>query len=98
MPVGKDENVLLLIAGANRDPARFPDPDRFDPGRGGPPSLAFGVGPHYCLGAAVSRLEGRLALPRLFTRFPGMAVTREPAYSGSLFLRGIDQLYVTTGG
>ncbi|MCI4065846.1 cytochrome P450 [Micromonospora sp. R77] len=97
VPVARDENVLLLIAGANRDPARFPDPDRFDPHRDGPPSLAFGVGLHFCLGSAVSRLEGRLALPRLFARFPGLAVTQAPTYSGSLFLRGIDKLFVATG-
>ncbi|WP_416904585.1 cytochrome P450 [Micromonospora echinospora] len=98
VPVARDENVLLLLAGANRDPARFPDPDRFDPRRAGPASLAFGLGLHFCLGAAVSRLEGRLALPRLLARFPRMAVTEEPTYSGSLFLRGIDKLLVTTGG
>ncbi|MFC0006486.1 cytochrome P450 [Micromonospora siamensis] len=97
VPVGRDENVLLLIAGANRDPSRFPDPDRFDPHRTGPPSLAFGIGLHFCLGSAVSKLEGRLALPRLFQRFPRLAVTRTPDYSGSLFLRGIDKLFVTTG-
>ncbi|MFI6226117.1 cytochrome P450 [Micromonospora echinospora] len=98
VPVARDENVLLLLAGANRDPARFGDPDRFDPRRAGPASLAFGLGLHFCLGAAVSRLEGRLALPRLLARFPRMAVAEEPTYSGSLFLRGIDKLLVTTGG
>ncbi|MEU7172459.1 MULTISPECIES: cytochrome P450 [Micromonospora] len=97
VPVDRDDNVLLLIAAANRDPARFPDPDRFDPRRDGPPSLAFGVGLHFCLGSAVSRLEGRLALPRLFARFPRLAVTQPYTYSGSLFLRGIDKLFVTTG-
>ncbi|MEU4437629.1 cytochrome P450 [Micromonospora chalcea] len=97
VPVDRDDNVLLLIAAANRDPARFPDPDRFDPRRPGPPSLAFGVGLHFCLGSAVSRLEGRLALPRLFARFPRLAVTQPYTYSGSLFLRGIDKLFVTTG-
>ena len=97
VPVDRDDNVLLLIAAANRDPARFPDPDRFDPHRAGPPSLAFGVGLHFCLGSAVSRLEGRLALPRLFARFPRLAVTQPYTYSGSLFLRGIDKLFVTTG-
>ncbi|MEV0807740.1 cytochrome P450 [Micromonospora sp. NPDC050200] len=96
--VRQGENVLLIIAAANRDPARFPEPDRFDPQRNGPPSLAFGVGLHFCLGSAVSRLEGRLALPRLFARFPRLTVTRTPAYSGSLFLRGIDKLFVSTGG
>jgi cytochrome P450 len=98
VPVRRGENVLLIIAAANRDPTRFPDPDRFDPRRDGPPSLAFGAGPHFCLGAAVSRLEGRLALPRLFARFPELALTHTPTYSGSLFLRGIDKLVVSTGG
>lgn len=97
VPVKAGENVLLLIAAANRDPARFPDPDRFDPHRNGPPSLAFGVGIHFCLGSSVSKLEGRLALPRLFARFPELAVAQTPTYSGSLFLRGIDKLMVTTG-
>ncbi|WP_432953698.1 cytochrome P450 [Micromonospora haikouensis] len=95
--VAEGENVMLLIAAANRDPARFADPDRFDPRRAGPPSLAFGVGLHFCLGSAVSRLEGQLALPRLFARFPGLRITQQPVYSGSLFLRGIDKLFVTTG-
>lgn len=98
VPVARDDNVLIIVGAANRDPARFPDPDVFDPTRPGPPSLAFGVGLHFCLGAAVSRLEGRLALPRLFARFPGLTVTETPTYSGSLFLRGIDKLLVSTGG
>lgn len=98
VPVGTDDNVLIMIGAANRDPARFPAPDTFDPTRPGPPSLAFGVGLHFCLGAAVSRLEGRLALPRLFHRFPALTVTETPTYSGSLFLRGIDTLLVSTGG
>lgn len=98
VPVARDDNVLLIIGAANRDPARFPEPDVFDPTRPGPPSLAFGVGLHFCLGAAVSRLEGRLALPRLFARFPGLTVSETPTYSGSLFLRGIDKLLVSTGG
>ncbi|MEV4544815.1 cytochrome P450 [Micromonospora echinaurantiaca] len=97
VPVERDQNVLLVLAAANRDPARFPDPDRFDPHRPGPPSLAFGVGLHFCLGAAVSRLEGRLALPRLLARFPRLAVAEQPIYSGSLFLRGIDKLLLHTG-
>ncbi|MEV1160069.1 cytochrome P450 [Micromonospora chokoriensis] len=98
VPVAQDDNVLIIIGAANRDPASFPEPDVFDPTRPGPPSLAFGVGLHFCLGAAVSRLEGRLALPRLFARFPGLTVTETPTYSGSLFLRGIDKLLVSTGG
>ncbi|MEH1015065.1 cytochrome P450 [Micromonospora sp. CPCC 206060] len=97
VPVGRDQVVLLMVGAANRDPARFPEPDRFDPARRGPASLAFGAGAHFCLGAAVSRIEGRIALPRLFARFPGLAVAGPPVYTGSLFLRGIDVLPVTTG-
>ncbi|WP_027661160.1 cytochrome P450 [Salinispora fenicalii] len=96
--IPQGQNVLLLIAAANRDPAHFPEPDRFDPRRPGPPSLAFGLGLHYCLGAAVSRLEGRLALPRLLSRFPRLRILEQPVYSGSLFLRGIDKLSVSPGG
>lgn len=96
--IPQGQSVLLLIAAANRDPAHFPDPDRFDPRRSGPSSLAFGLGLHYCLGAAVSRLEGRLALPRLLSRFPRLRILEQPVYSGSLFLRGIDKLSVSPGG
>ncbi|MBO4209033.1 cytochrome P450 [Micromonospora echinofusca] len=97
VPVGRDQVVLLMVGAANRDPAVFADPDRFDPTRQGPPSLAFGAGAHFCLGAAVSRIEGRIALPRLFARFPGLAVAGPPVYTGNLFLRGVDVLPVTTG-
>lgn len=97
VPVAADEVVLLLIGAANRDPRRFPDPDEFRPGRPGPASLAFGAGAHFCLGAAVSRLEARFAWPRLFARFPDLALAGPPVRTGSLFLRGIDALPVTYG-
>lgn len=97
VPIGKDEVALLMIGAANRDPARFEDPDRFDPTRRGPASLAFGAGAHFCLGAAVSRIEGRIALPRLFNRFPRLAITGPAVHTGSIFLRGVDMLPVTTG-
>jgi cytochrome P450 len=65
--------VLLLLGGANRDPAVFPDPDRFDPRRpNGREHLAFAAGAHYCLGAGLARLEGEIALRELATRFPGL--------------------------
>ena len=95
--VPKDGVVLLLVGAANRDPARFTDPDGFDPYREKLTSLSFGAGPHYCIGAAVSRAEGRIALPRIFARFPRLALAGEPVGTGSLFLRGMNSVPVTLG-
>ena len=95
VPIQKDGVILLLLGAANRDPARFTDPDSFEPGRQKLTSLAFGAGPHYCVGAAVSRAEGRVALPKLFQRFPKMALAGEPVGTGSLFLRGMNSVPVT---
>jgi cytochrome P450 len=95
VPVPKDGVVLLLIGAANRDPSRFSDPDTFEPGREKLISLGFGAGPHYCVGAAVSRAEGRIALPRLFERFPKLALAGQPVGTGSLFLRGMQSVPVT---
>jgi len=61
--------VLPVIGSANRDPRQFPDPDRFDIGREPNRHLAFGHGAHFCLGAALSRLEARIALSDLLARF-----------------------------
>lgn len=62
--------VFVSIAGANRDPRRFTDPDRFDISRESNRHLTFGSGIHYCLGAPLARLEGTIAFPRLLERFP----------------------------
>jgi cytochrome P450 len=62
--------ILFLVGAANRDDRRFPDGDRFDIHRDAPSHLAFGYGPHFCLGAALARLEGRVALDEMLTRFP----------------------------
>lgn len=62
--------LLLSIAAASRDPRRWTEPDRFDPTRDGAGQLAFGGGRHLCLGAALARLEARIALERLLVRAP----------------------------
>ena len=95
VPVPKDGVLLLLLGAANRDPSRFPDPDTFEPARRKLTSLGFGAGVHYCVGAAVARAEGRIALPRLFERFPRLALAGEPVGIGSLFLRGMQSVPVT---
>lgn len=92
VPVPADSLVLVLLGAANRDPGRFPDPDVFDPTRADCQSLSFGGGLHYCIGAALSRLEGRLALPMVFRRFPDLALAEPPGERDNLMLRGHDRL------
>jgi cytochrome P450 len=72
-----DARVLLLIGSSGRDERAFPDPDRFDVGRPIERHLALGVGQHVCLGAAVARLEARVALEELLRRFPDYRVEEQ---------------------
>ncbi|MFL6162113.1 MAG: cytochrome P450 [Jatrophihabitantaceae bacterium] len=94
VPIRAGQLVVVLTGAANRDPRRFADPDRFDPTRPDNQHLAFSAGPHYCLGAALGRVEGRIALPRLLARFPDLALAAEPGARRALMLRGYDQLPV----
>ncbi len=88
--IGAGEPVLVVIAAANRDPAVFDRPDELRPDRTGPAPLAFGYGPHYCLGAALARLEIGIALRHVLARQPqrcGAPVWRDtPAIRGPLHL------------
>ena len=89
----KGEQVVLLLAAANRDPAVFADPDRLDVGRRDVRHLAFGQGIHFCLGAQLARLEAALALEALVTRLPGLRLA-DPAirWSSNTVLRGPEVL------
>ena len=62
--------ILLLVGSANRDERRHPDPDRFDVRRDNGQHLTFGYGLHFCLGAALARVSGRVALDEVLNRFP----------------------------
>jgi len=95
LPVPAGSSVVVALGAANRDPHRFPDPDAFDPLRPDVKPLTFGSGPHYCLGAALTRAEGRLAFPMLFERFPDLALAADPGVPWHLDLRGYDTLQVT---
>lgn len=97
VPVAAGQSVLVLMAAANRDPRRFPDPDAFNPDRTDNQHLTFTAGPHYCLGAALGRLEGKLAFPRLLCGFPSLALAAEPGERRQLMLRGYDELPVRLG-
>lgn len=90
--------MLLNAASANRDPRKFGDTaDRFDITRpDASDQVAFGGGPHFCLGAALARLEGSIAVPRLVRRFPHLApVHDEPEFEPRVVLRGVARLDVT---
>ena len=89
--------ILLLIGSANRDDRRFPDGDRFDIHRKIDQHLTFSHGIHFCLGAALARLEGRVALEEVLTRFPEWEVDRAAAKLASTStVRGWETLPVLT--
>jgi cytochrome P450 len=86
--------VTLCIGAANRDPAQFPDPERFDIGRTPNRHLAFAAGAHQCAGLALARLEGRIAIARFLARFPAYALTAPPVRGGRARFRGFLRLPV----
>lgn len=97
VPIPRGDTVIPVLAAANRDPEVFPDPDRFDIGRGPNRHLGFGHGPHFCLGAALARLQARTAVDALFRRFPALRLAVEPEalrWTPGLFLHGVDALPV----
>nr|QVV57681.1 6-deoxyerythronolide B hydroxylase [Myxococcales bacterium] len=74
MTIRQGDHLLVSILGANHDPRRFADPHRFDIGRTNNAHLAFGHGPHFCLGAALARMEAHVALTTFLTRLRGWKV------------------------
>ena len=96
-PVGKRQAMALSLRGANRDPAAFEDPHRFDITRKKSPHVAFGGGAHICIGAPLARLEAQIALARLFVRFPNLRLAdpaTEPVWRTLPFFRGLERLDV----
>jgi cytochrome P450 len=97
--IGGGELVRLSIAGANRDPATFEDPDRFDVRRENARlQIAFAHGPHVCVGMHLARLEAHAAVGRLFERLPGLRLDpAQPAAARGLVFRKPPALHVTWG-
>jgi cytochrome P450 len=96
--VREGEKVLMLYQSANRDAAAFDAPDEFRIERDDNPHLAFGIGPHFCLGANLARLEIRVLFEQLARRLPGIRMTpgASPVYAGTnTLVRGIDSIPVT---
>lgn len=95
----RGSHVVLGLAGANRDPAVFIDPDCFDVTRANSKDhLAFGGGPHYCLGAALARLEAEIAWRTLLDRFPRLQLAGPATYRPAPILRGLATLPVVLDG
>jgi cytochrome P450 len=92
--IGAGQPVVAWIGAANRDPAVFPDPDVLDVRRRPNRHLAFGAGPHYCLGAHLARLALRTLFRELFTLFEDVELAGTPVPVRSVFLAGFRQLPV----
>lgn len=94
----RGDTVGCLLAAANRDPARFADPSRFDPARPPGPQLSFGAGIHFCVGAPLARAELATALPILFDRLPGLALAAPPLFADRYHFRGLTGLNLRAPG
>lgn len=98
IPAG--EYILVSNRSANHDAARFPEPDRIDFGRNVDGHLGYGFGAHYCIGAALARLESRVAIGRLLDRFPDLSLAVPPdelVWLPITFLRALVAVPVFTG-
>ncbi|GAA2149019.1 cytochrome P450 [Kitasatospora kazusensis] len=98
VPVPAGGSVTTVLGAGNRDPQRYPDPDAFLVRRPDVRVLSFGAGPHYCLGAALARLEGVVLLERLLARFPALGLAGPPVRRDSASLRSFDHLPLVTTG
>jgi len=96
-PVHAGQSLMVSLRGANRDPAVFDDPHRFDVTRKHRPHVAFGGGAHICIGAPLARLEAQVALVKLFERFPDLKLAdpdAAPQWRTLPFFRGLETLQV----
>jgi cytochrome P450 len=99
--IAKGERLCVVMGAANRDPAAYPDPDRYDPDRVGPPNLSLAMGTHFCTGAGLARLEAQVTLERFLARFPRARLLEDPPPVRSDIrptLRGLAALPVELGG
>lgn len=91
----RGDQVALLLASANRDPAAEDEAEIFDPTRPARTNMSFGGGLHFCVGAPLARLEMQIALPILFERCPDLKLAAAPQYSNSYHFHGLTELRVT---
>ena len=96
--VKKGEEIALVLGATGRDKAVWSHPQYFDPYRTIKKNTAFGGGIHFCVGAALARLEMQIALPMLFTRYPKMQLAEKPRYADVYHFHGLEKLYVKLEG
>jgi cytochrome P450 len=97
-PIHAGDPMMTFVRAANRDPSVFEDPDSFDITRKRPPHMSFGGGSHICIGAPLARMEGQVAIPRLFERFPNLRLAPQTFTWRALpGFRGLEHLVVETG-
>ena len=88
------QRAICILGAANRDPSVFTNPEVFDIGRQEGSHIAFGRGIHYCLGAPLAMLEGRIAFTSLLDRFSSIRLLSEPEYREQVVLRGVKDLWI----
>jgi unspecific monooxygenase len=95
LTVRKGEKVGLILAAANLDPSKFPDPLAFRPERDEGQNLSFGAGIHFCIGAPLARLEMNTVLPILFDRLPGLRLAEAPRVKDVYHFHGLETLQLS---
>lgn len=96
--IRQGDHVLLLLGAANRDVEQFAEPDSLDLGRRENRHVSFGLGPHYCIGATLARLEGQIAIATLFRRFPNLRLgPGQLVWRPNVLFRGLEALPVRSG-
>lgn len=90
----RGDKIALMLASTNRDAALWSNPNTFDPTRKIQTNTSFGGGLHFCVGAPLARLELRVAIPKLFKRFPKLRITETPKYANLYHFHGLERLLV----
>jgi cytochrome P450 len=94
--IKKGEEVVAILAAANRDPERFPNPDEINITRKDGTHISFGAGIHHCMGATLGRIEAKIGYETLLRRIPNISLAKEPEWKESFLFRGLRSLIVYT--